>query len=109
MIDHLPMHDAIYSFQLNEQTVTDVCCMIHGVGTVYRFVRRLLECDYCVCNLMSYLLSYMIIDCLEMPSDYDLSEHEDYICLKYSVLVKPFRLIRGEVFNSLTSNISYWR
>ena len=93
--------------------------MIHGVGTVYRFVRQLLECDYCVCNLLSYLLSYMIIDCLEMPSDYDLSEHEDYIRLKYSILAKPFRdqliaffpilndnLCPGKIEESFTSKLT---
>ena len=100
---------SIYSFQLNEQSVINVCCMIHGVVNVYSFVRRLLECNYCVRNLMSHLLGYMIKDCLEMPNNYDLSKHEDYIRFKYSKLAKPFRLIRGEAYNRLDSNIHVWQ
>ena len=83
--------------------------MTHEVETVPRFVRKVLKCDHCFCNMLSHLLADMINDGLDMPSDYDLSEHQDYIRTKYSTLIQPFHLVSGEDFNSLTSNISYRR
>ena len=83
--------------------------MNHEVVSVHRFVRRLLLCDFCVLNLVSHLLGHMIEGGHEMSSDYDLTEHKEYIRSKYSQLSKAFKLIRGEAFNSLDSNVALWR
>ena len=102
----------LFYFQLDEQSIVHAHCENHAVlsRNVYRFIRQLLLCNCCVINLISHLLGHMIEGGQRVTSsEYDLTKHEEYIRSKYSQLSQKFKLIRGDAYNSLDSNVSLWR
>ena len=54
--------------------------------------------------MMSHVLADMIGDNRNVPSDYSLSEYSAYIRTKFTELVKSYHVVRGERYNSLSSN-----